>query len=71
MDSSVTKCTVFLCCFFDNDKIHINLWLLASNSLMSKDRIMKIYTGCIKKVDKSEIALYFEKRLNVGSFVLK
>ena len=30
-----------------------------------------IYTGCIKKVDKSEIALCFAKRLNVRCFLLK
>ena len=29
-----------------------------------------IYTGCIKKVDKSESALCFRKRLNVRCFVL-
>ena len=28
-------------------------------------------TGCIKKVDKSEIALCFAKRLNVICFALK
>ena len=29
------------------------------------------YTGCIKKVDKSEIPVCFAKRLNVRCFVLK
>ena len=29
------------------------------------------YTGCIKKADKSEIAVCFAKRLNVRCFVLK
>ena len=28
-------------------------------------------TGCIKKVDKSEIALSFAKRLNVRCFFIK
>ena len=30
-----------------------------------------IYTGCIKKVDKSEIAFCFAKRLNVRCFFIK
>ena len=29
------------------------------------------YSGCIKKVDKSEIAVCFAKRLNVQCFLLK
>ena len=29
------------------------------------------YTGCIKKVDKSEIALCFAKRLNIPWFFIK
>ena len=33
--------------------------------------VCMLYTGCIKKIDKSEIALCFAKRLNVQCFFIK
>ena len=32
---------------------------------------MDLYTGCIKELNRSEIALDFVKRLNVRSFFIK
>ena len=66
----VTKCEV-ADMVLELNKNALRIRLFTSFPMEFDDLTFLCYTGCIKKVGKSEITLCFANRLNVQCFLLK